>query len=570
MSRYLAKYPLLPQQPIEWLLAVLFLISPFYFASSLGGTGFDLPFNITVWTAATLVIAYAVWRFATQPVIVLPRIYLALLALPAGILLSAALSGVQDPMDWFFRIIYIFVGVLFLFGLFQFHIKNTDRLLLLLAGATLLHSLLGLMQLFRPEFINASFIPKTITPVAIGVFQQVNVMASFLATGLLICLYLSLRPITTQRVLLQVFLIVTATLATYVIVATGSRIGLLSAVSGLLLLVVGYFPQIKKRPVRWLITLMMMVIASWLAQDGLHKTLDKSYRLVEANYADQRLVIYQVSLEAVADSPLLGHGIGSFMQTWGSASADFHAEHPDVAIPGYLGHPHNELLQWAIEGGMVAVLGILIAALAVLWLAIRLKRRRAVVYLALLLPITFHTQVEHPFYISSLHWFVWLTLLFVLLNHQTKMRANQLSVMSRISLKITSVLILLIGLLFSAHSLVAQKQLDSYTKQLQQTPQMREALSNPYFKRASEQVVMRVNLHNAIAQNQQDKISEIASWLEAQRAIKPELHLFGDLLNAYSALNNTAKKCETAAAGLAIYPANLVLKDMAAQCANNN
>ena len=566
MSCHLSKYPLWPQQPIEWLLAILFLISPFYLVSSHGGTGFDLPFNITVWLAATWVITLAVWRFATQSVIVLPRNYLALLALPVGILLSAALSGVHDPMDWLFRIIYIFAGVLFLFGLFQFHIKNTDRLFLLLAVATLLHSLLGLAQLFRPEFISASVIPRTATPVAIGVFQQVNVMASFLVTGLLICLYLLMRPITTQRVLLQAFLIVTITLATYVVVATGSRIGLLTALLGLFLLVGCYFSQIKKRPVCWLITLMMMVIASWLAQEGLHKTLDKSYRLVGANYADQRLVIYKVSLDVISDSPLLGHGIGSFMDKWGRASADFHADHPDIEMPSYLGHPHNELLQWSIEGGIVAVLGILIAAMAIFWFAIKLKKRRAFVYLVLLLPITFHTQVEHPFYISSLHWFVWLTILFVLLNHYTMIRNNQLSMTASSILKTASLLILLLGSVFTVHSLFAQKQLDSYTKQLQQVPQMREALSNPYFKRASEQIVMRISLRNAIAQKQQSKILEIADWLEIQRAIKPELHLYGDLLNAYTALNDETQKCSTAFEGLRHYPTNKVLKEIVAKC----
>src|SRR5690554_1435126 len=144
MSRTLSKYPLLPQQPIEWLLALLFLISPFYFASSLGGTGFDLPFNITVWTAATLVIAYAVWYFSAQEKLILPANYKGLLALPIGILLAAALAGVHDPITWLFRIVYVMAGVVFLFGLFQFRLHNTDRILLLIALATLLHSALGM------------------------------------------------------------------------------------------------------------------------------------------------------------------------------------------------------------------------------------------------------------------------------------------------------------------------------------------------------------------------------------------------------------------------------------------
>jgi O-antigen polymerase len=169
MSRYLSKYPLLPQQPIEWLLALLFLVSPFYLASSLGGTGFDLPFNITVWAAATLVIAYSVWYFCGQDKLILPANYKGLLALPVGILLAAALAGVQDPISWLFRIVYVMAGVIFLFGLFQFRLKNTDRILLLIAVATLLHGLFGIIQLFQLPILT-SWIPRTQTIIATSVW----------------------------------------------------------------------------------------------------------------------------------------------------------------------------------------------------------------------------------------------------------------------------------------------------------------------------------------------------------------------------------------------------------------
>lgn len=565
MTAKTSAHPLMPKQLIEWLLAVLLIVSPFYIASSLGGTGLDLPFNITVWLVASWVIAYMLWHVAIQAKIILPKIYLALLALPAGILISAAVSGVQVPTDWFFRIVFVFAGVLFLFGLFQFRIRNTDRLLLLIAISTLLHGLYGLAQLFRPDFV-MGWLPQTATPMAIGVFYQVNAMASFLVTGIVVSVYLLFRPITDQRRILQVFLIITLTLATYVMVATGSRIGLISALLALILLLIGFFPQVKKRPVRALVILSTIMCASWLAQEGLHKTLDKSYRLVEANYSDQRMVIYKVSVDVIAQSPLLGHGIGSFMEKWGRASADFHAQNPDIAMPGYLAHPHNELLQWAIEGGIVAVLGILIAASAILWLAVYSKKRRNLVYLALLLPITFHSMVEHPFYISSLHWFVWLALVFILLNHQTTARNNQMSMMARSTLKIASLIIFVTGSMFVLHSLFAQKQLYAYTKQLQTTPMMREALNNPYFKHQAEQVVMRVRLHNAIEQNNQLKIQEIANWLESEISVKPELHLFGDLLNAYIALDDKRFECQTAASGLEIYPINNALRQIMKTC----
>jgi O-antigen polymerase len=204
MSRHLSKYPLMPQQPIEWLLALLFLLSPFYLVSSLGGTGFDLPFNISVWAAATLVIAYSVWYFCRHEKFILPVNYKGLLALPIGILIAAALAGVHDPIAWLFRIAYVMAGMVFLFGLFQFRLRNTDRILLLIAVATLLHSAIGIIQLFQLPVL-MDWIPRAQKAVATGVFQQVNVMASFLVTGILISVYLCLRPIAYQRVYLKAF-----------------------------------------------------------------------------------------------------------------------------------------------------------------------------------------------------------------------------------------------------------------------------------------------------------------------------------------------------------------------------
>ncbi|HAD32449.1 MAG TPA: hypothetical protein DEQ25_15700 [Methylophaga sp.] len=565
MSRTLSKYPLLPQQPIEWLLALLYLVSPFYLASSLGGTGFDLPFNITVWAAATLVIAYSVWYFCGQDKLILPANYKGLLALPVGILLAAALAGVKDPITWLFRITYVMAGVIFLFGLFQFRLKNTDKLLLLLAVATFLHSLFGMIQLFQPPIL-VDWIPKTNTQIATGVFQQVNVMASFLVTGILICIYLCLRPISYKRIYLKIFLLLTIGVATCVMVSTGSRIGLLSGIFGLLMLLIGYRNQVRKNWKTILSILLLIIAASWLAKEGLHKTLDKSYRLVEAQYSDQRLSIYRISLNAFSEAPISGHGIGSFLEQFGLASSEFYKKHPNADMPTYIGHPHNELLQWAIEGGLLALGGIVIAVISVLWFAIKYRQQRLLANLALLLPITFHTQVEHPFYISSFHWFIWLTLLFVLLNHHLVIRQNLISLMAKKSLRSLVVILLTVTLLFLWQTSQAQQQMYQFIRQSQQAPQLDSALNNLYYKTYAEQIVMRTHLHDAIGRNDADKLVQVVNWFESELIKKPELKVFEDIINGYFALAQSEQRCQTIGKSLQYYPANKVLQNLQQDC----
>jgi len=565
MSRTLSKYPLLPQQPIEWLLALLFLVSPFYLASSLGGTGFDLPFNITVWAAATLVIAYSVWYFCGHDKLILPQNYLGLLALPIGILLAAALAGVQDSITWLFRIMYVMAGVIFLFGLFQFRLKNTDRILLLIAVATLLHWLIGIIQLFQlPLLVN--WIPRTQNIIASGVFQQVNVMASFLVTGILTCLYLCLRPLAYKRLKLKVFLLVIISITTYVMVSTGSRIGLLSGVLGLLMLLIAYRKQVNKNWKTVVSSLLIITIASWLAKEGLHQTLDKSYRMVDAQYADQRLSIYRISLDVIAEAPIKGHGIGSFLEQFGLASSGFYQQHPTAELPTYIAHPHNELLQWAIEGGLLALIGIVIAMVSVLWLTVKYKKQRLLAYLALILPITFHTQVEHPFYISSFHWFVWLTLLFVLLNHHLAIKQKLLSLVANNSLRVLTIVLLIMALFFLWQSAQAQQQLYKYIIQEQQSPKLDMALSNLYFKSYVQQIVMRTHLLDAIGKKDSKKLLQIVKWFEVELEKKPELKLFEDVINGYFALEMTEQRCETINQSLIYYPANKVLQTLQAKC----
>ncbi|MDT8371359.1 MAG: hypothetical protein RQ783_05105 [Gammaproteobacteria bacterium] len=56
--------------------------------------------------------------------------------------------------------------------------------------------------------------------------------------------------------------------------------------------------------------------------------------------------------------------------------------------------------------GAIAGIGLAAFAFGVIITLIKLPHSRRYAYGAMLLPIALHTQVELPFYISSLHWFV--------------------------------------------------------------------------------------------------------------------------------------------------------------------
>ena len=391
-------------------------------------------------------------------------------------------------------------------------------------------------------------------------------MASFLVTGILISFYLCLRPIVHKRFSLKVFLLITITVATYVMVATGSRIGLLSGTTGLLMLLSFYRNPIRKNWKTVVAVLLMIVVASWLAKEGLHKTLDKSYRVVEAQYSDQRLSIYRISLNTIAEEPIFGHGIGRFVEKWGEASASFARDNPNAELPQYITHPHNELFLWGIEGGAVALLGIIIALLSVTIFIVRAKYNRLWIYLALLVPISMHTLVELPFYTSSLHWFVWLFLLFALLNHHCLEKRVVLSSKMRLTIKLALCLFVPLIFLFLFHSYQSQKGINDFARKKSSDVALEDGLGNPYFKVKAERLLINAYLINAIEKDDDESVLQVLNLLNKHVDMRPEPQLFEALANGYEFLNLNNERCLSIKHGLNMFPANRRLLDLYKKC----
>ena len=90
--------------------------------------------------------------------------------------------------------------------------------------------------------------------------------------------------------------------------------------------------------------------------------------------ADGRLLVWNCSLEMLADAPLTGHGPDAFQAEYMDYQAGWLAEHPEEKwerLAGNVRHPFNEYLRIAAEYG---VAGLLLVA-GVIWLLWRWYRR---------------------------------------------------------------------------------------------------------------------------------------------------------------------------------------------------
>ncbi len=551
------------------LFAFLFLIAPFYSQPNIGGTGFYLTLNIPIWVTAGWIIAMAIMLAIKNNQVIYPQRWPFLITFPFIIIASTFFEKIALPIDWLFRQLYVLGGMLFLFSLFQFNTSQQfrDKLLYLLVLATGLHGLLSTFQILAPEYL-VHWFPYNPGNVPRGMFQQSNVNASFLATGVIITLYLISRPSFKSATFLERSLVsICFGLAVYIVIASGSRIGLLALLISLPLILWGRFNQLRSQKNQLLALLIIGGISVFAGQEGLEKTLDKTALLTEDTYKSARKNMYAIGLELISRKPIQGYGIGGFLKNWNLQASDYVSRHPKAYLPEFTTHPHNELLFWVIEGGFLAIIGIFSAFFGVLLSLFYCGLKRGLSYGAMLLPITLHTQVELPFYISSLHWFLWLFLIYLPLKHQIKAINVKLSLSATRFLQATSLFLAISITVFLVKTDRAQTDLFQYLYvQDKKPPYLQKALNNIYFRSDAEKSVMRSMLYEGVKKNDLEKVGIFERWAKQYVEKKPELEVYQYLIIASKALRPEHQGCGVIKSALEMYAHNETLQKADSRC----
>lgn len=547
------------------LLAILFLPASLYYQPNLGGEGLSIPFNSTVWIAASLAITAGCLMMLKQKRVAYPSLWL--LAMPASIVISGFIVDSFLPIEWLFRQLYIIAGFLFLFALFQFrfHTRQIEQILLLLLVAGIVHALYAIRQMFWPALLPEIMTPST-NGSAYGIFQQINLLASFQATVFLIGTYLISRPATLRRFnLISTTVLIAIALSSFIIFYSGSRVGLLSATVGIVIIGITRYRQLISNKTLLISAIMLVLVAAYTGKTGVEKSGSKLMDLatsdeqgVAVQGASSRKNIYAIAFELLKEKPLTGHGIGSFQKVWQEQKVDFLTRYPNAKLPPQrLSHPHNELIFWMVEGGLLAVAGILITAAVVVFSAFRCGWRRGASYLALLLPIALHTQVELPFYIGNIHWLLLMTLIFMILNHKTKHKDLNISRAANLTITASAIACFALTTLFMTHSLMANKGIIVFLKtKMSQPAHLETALNNPYFRENAELYMMRTLLLRDLNSQQLEFQQQFINWAVPVLEYRPIPQLYIDLARAYLDNNQPAKAKEIIDRGHSVYPSD--------------
>lgn len=377
-----------------------------------GGVGLYFSYNIIAWLITSILIALGLWQITLNKKIYYSKMLL-WLSLGCACLIIPIFYNFEFTDHAIPRTLALIGGLLFLFSLYQFQLSKLEalRLLAIIMLATVIEASFGLVQFFLfEEGVWGGYIVGSSRPH--GVFLQPNVMASFMATGLAITLFLSVQKNLFKNTLAIKFLIVISLFVScFLLVLLQSRTGFVAAIV-VIVLITPYLYQINKKQL--VINFSIIVIATL----GAFISLENSDTPIRGQQVYENVgardVIFVVSADMVKEKPLLGYGYGSFERSFIDHFNTYAVDHPDIGKTiTRLSHPHNEVLFWVVEGGIVALTAFIFFTIGYITTWLKIPHKQSLALLALIFPILLHSQLEFPFYSSVSHWLVFLIMLWL-------------------------------------------------------------------------------------------------------------------------------------------------------------
>lgn len=386
---------------------VFFCLTLFYIHDS-GGAGVALPYNLTFIAWLGLVLIILAWRYKNaelkaqrQPLLTAGSLLL---------LLPWLLEARDNPGVW-----VLLAAVLLWLGLLRLSFTPRIKRQILLAVFVLAlgQALIALLQAFCPhlamQLYEYDWLRNHGRPY--GIFQQVNLLASFLASGIG-CGFLLL--LTTRRTARIGLIVPGLGVLAFVLALNQSRAGAIGAV---VVIVALYAAAGRGRIMRAGAALGIMTLcawAGWYITQHVTVMVNGEPYLMARDYAGstrERWHILVITWQMIMEKPWLGWGYGTFEYAF-SRWALAHPQ-PDYAYSSIVTHPHNELLYMWFQGGVVALAGMLLLVtgwLSMLKNAWRHGRETAAVAL-LVAPLLVHLNLEYPFYQSFVHFGLFILLL---------------------------------------------------------------------------------------------------------------------------------------------------------------
>ena len=491
----------------------------------MGGYGLYLPFNAIGWMFISLMIGIGLWHMASKRIVEYSQFMLYCLVGLVMLLLPLIYPNNEHSHLAIQRILGLCAGVLLFFCLQQFHFNRADRiqLLYIILMGILVQACYGLSQKFLPleDWFGR--------PLAI--LMQKNNMATFLVTGAAISLYLFIKDDEIRNSWIKAVLVLgTPFLTSILYIPLQSRTGYITFFISVLIISIGNMDQQKKLGTWLAVAILGFIIG---ANSSYNSRSDENMN----RSVNTRMVLYELSYYMWKKQPFMGVGYGNYFSHLRHNYAEISSADSTILVgSGNMDHPHNETLLWMTEGGILPLFGLLIIAggfLAILWLA--KDRRQSFGIAGLILPILIHTQLELPFYLSLVHWFLFIFLLSFIDEEIGEWKTKRLNL--NFAPRIIAVLIPAIVIPLMVTALQTGRVITKYERTGYKNTQLLFSAWNP--KNLNKKYdVLAMSLHLSLAKKtgDKDKFQDYIEWAEDYIQHSPFSFIYYDLAKAYEAV----------------------------------
>ncbi len=545
------------------------LLGMHFFMHNPGGAGLYLPFNAWGWLCASFAIGLGLWQVTLRQRLVFSSLQAGLWVGALLLLLPVLYPGFVFKDYAIPRLLGLFAGLLFLFGLYQwgFNRPKRERLLYLILIAIAMEAVLGLVQFYLLTPGNwIGYDTKINRPY--GIFQQPNVMATFMATGLALAIWLELRREGGRLLMALRYGVILST--ALLLVVLQSRVGQLGGLLALLLLM----PQLHRHRLLWrVLALVIFAVALGLLSQYWMAGAKRGLEIYQSG--GYRPIYWIYCAKLIAEAPWSGWGYGSFESVFLHHYMADKALNPSmVQIEYNLDHPHNEFLYWAVEGGIAPMVGMVIMGGALLWRLAGVRWVNAMGLLALVTPILLHTQTEYPLYHAIVLWWLLLTLIYII---DTEIEETNLASQGFSSwwdmecrpwllLRFMAIAIPLLVVPFMLTAIHTAWVVTKYERGGYKEPTLLLDIINPMAWLT--RVEFDVNSVRLMVGLQTNNKTELAAYLEWGRAFvrhTPRANIYANMVIALNALGRREEANAMRAEALKLYPTEPLLTGSASQ-----
>jgi len=546
------------------LVHLLFLFLLFVFGMNFplpnfGGKGFNLPHNVMVGAFIVVTISLSIVREFHTNTIVLSKMQLGIFLLFLSLILPGLFNYHSESGSLVLIVGPLVVAFLFFRSVEQLVLskKSTNAILYLVCLSVLLQVVYGLLQQNFDLSDFALYLHDNSRPV--GIFAQPNVMGSYMATGVILALYLlsnselaclSLK----SRIFRVVFLSVTIIGALYVISSLSSRAATLGLLVGLILLFIGRWRFYRSNKKILSIFIVIIVLLSFYNFNKVNVVYNKTVSAITSIFADStekrlssRLVISKVSLRTYLKAPWLGHGLGGLEKAYQDEAYLYNLEKVNTKnlLNIFIDHPHNEIAYWGIQSGIIAILGLLIFLVWYLLLLFSQGWQHGLTWLAILSPMGLHTQVSYPFYLSFIHFIVFILLLAVSVRHHSFAYHLNTPVFLKRMLMLVGLLVIVSYSFFTYQVLKSGLSLGlfKYTG-LVEEQYLSLPLKNVVFKKEAETFKKYFEFQRSVKRNDLTSVLAYEKWLIEQIKYNEGLTYYHNLIVVYVTLRKRNKAIE--------------------------